>query len=152
MAPKLLDFLREAYEPRKSDVATDVRHDVPIQVDDQDDYDNVSEFCNVFVSVRKRDTLRVELEGRFPPTAELQGLAEKQGGNIDRKRGRLSLILSPAQTEVLIELAQGLKNTAQMGDTVGNPNWRKISSRTASSLHRLARLIDEYVQLKSRRS
>jgi hypothetical protein len=151
MAPKLLDFLREAYEPRKTDVARELRHDVPIQVDDQDDYDNVSEFCNVFVAVRKRNVLRVELEGRFPLTDELRGLAQEHGGLVDPQRGRVSLLVPLAQTGLLLDLAQQIKNTSQTGDTVGNPNWHKISARTVSSLHRLARLIDEYVQQKNGR-
>lgn len=144
MASRLREYLQKAYESRRERVMRRNGHELPIQIDDQDDNDNINEFCTVFVQVGRKDELEVELEGALPVTREMADLAEIYHGKANADRGQVVLHLSTAQIDALQDLAALVKKTAGNGTVRTNPDWFKVAARTASSLQRFVRLIHEY--------
>lgn len=122
----------------------------PIQIDDQDDNDNISYFCTIFVAVGKRNLLEIEIAGAMPITQGLADLAEIYGGHADAEKGKITLSVNPHQIDALLDLGAQIRKTAYMGKTVGNPHWERVSARTISSLHRFVRTIKEYQLEKNR--
>jgi hypothetical protein len=150
MSSRLRRYLLDAYAGNREILPEKVRKDFPIQIDDQDDNDSLSEFCTIFVVVKKNNCFEIELFGKIPVTEEIVDLAEIYGGHAAQQEGIIVLNLVPRQIEALIDLAKMIRKTAASGDLVGNPNWHRISARTISSLYRFVRIIKEYT--RSRRA
>ncbi len=150
MSSSLRNYLNDTYEPRRS-ISPDhvVDFSYPIQIDDQDDHDKLDEFCNIFCIVHKNRKFCVELIGAFPITQSITDLIEIYGGFVNRAEGRLSLTLSTLQIEAIMDLADRIRKTSFMGETVNNSNWLSISSRTISSLYRFVRVIKEFNRIES---
>jgi hypothetical protein len=148
MSSKLRRFLVESYLGEKEIITGSVKKDYAIQIDDQDDNDDLVEFCNMFVTVGKRGHFVFELLGRIPLTQEIVDLAEIYGGSIVRDPGRIMIRLNLNQIEVLMDLANKIRKTSRMGSTIGNHNWHRISARTISSIYRFVRIIKEYTKIK----
>jgi hypothetical protein len=144
MSTRLMQYLFKSYYGDKEFLTRKVPRDQAIQIDDQDDNDDLTEFCNIFVTVRKGGNFEIELLGRMPITREISDLAEIYGGFVDTKVGRIVLNLNPNQIEVLMDLAKKIRTTSRMGDKVKNPNWHRLAARTISSLYRFVRVIKEY--------
>ncbi len=144
MSSRLRQYLLDVYEPRGMRTGFAGAGDVPIQIDDQDDSDNIDEFCTIFVQVTRNNMLVVELEGRMPITPDIADLAEIYGGSADPQRAYVVLRITLQQADALEDLAARIKQTQYDGDKVSNPNWFKIAARTASSLKRFVRLIRDY--------
>jgi hypothetical protein len=115
-----------------------------LQIDDQDDADPITEFCNIFCSVGNRNSFTLEFSGRFPITQELADLMEIYNGSVDRSAGKLSVTLDLDQIAVLRDLSDKLRKTSFMGDMVNNPGWLAVSARTIASIYRFMRIIEEY--------
>lgn len=148
MATTLRKYIKDTYSSTRQ-IYTQHTHKLPfIQIDDQDEQDNISYFCNIFITFKKSNTFELELSGPFPITREIADLAEIYNGKTDGTNHKVSLVLNPKQIEVLLDLTLLLKKTAEMGEMVGNPFWHKISARTISSLKRFVRIVQEYVSLK----
>ena len=149
MSFRLQQFLLESYETRRtSSPPRRIGHDYPIQIDDQDDNDNLNEFCNVFCIVMRRNRFRIDLIGNFPVSQQMIDLVDIYNGTVVRAQNRLSLPLSINQIEAVMDLAERIKKTSFMGDAVNNPDWIAVSARTVSSLYRFVRIIKEYRQSK----
>ncbi len=143
MSSRLRQFLFEAY------VGDAYRHyrlkkEQPIQIDDQDDNDNIAEFCNMFVIVGTGNTITLELSGVFPITQEIADLIEIYHGVVDPDDSSIRITLHIDQAEVIMDLANRIRKTAHLGETIHNANWHKISARTISSLYRFVRILREY--------
>ena len=150
MSLKLLPYLIHAYVGHSEICRAKIaRRDFPIQIDDQDDNDVLSEFCNIFVTVKTSRKLEIELAGAIPLTQEIIDLVEIYNGKASQSEKRLILVLTPAQIDVLMDLANKIRKTAEMGHLICNPNWYKISSRTISSIYRFVRIIKEFSKTKS---
>jgi hypothetical protein len=121
-----------------------------IQIDDQDDYDNVSDFCNIFVTILRKNTFEIEFIGKIPITREIADLVDIYHGTIDLTTSRITLILNLKQIEVLLDIASLFRKTAGMGNLVGNAHWFKYCARTTGSLNRFVRGIKEYVAIKQK--
>jgi hypothetical protein len=121
-----------------------------IQVDDQDDYDNIADFVNIFVSVKKQNHFHIELTGKMVITQDMADLVEIYQGKVNPVANYVCLTLHPKQIEVLQDLAGLIRKTATIGDLVGNPHWHKYSARTISTLNRFVRCIQEYVTLRQK--
>lgn len=148
MSSKLRHYLYDNYATNGHRYLRKLTKTFPIQIDDQDDSDILSDFCNIFVTVGKHNSIRIELSGAMPITREIEDFAEIYQGSADRASGRLCLCLNPEQIEALYDLAALIRRTADMGEAVGNPTWRRVSARTISSLYRFVRVINEYRQTK----
>ena len=151
MSYKLRRYLFDAYAVDRDILPEKIRKDFPIQIDDQDDDDNIAEFCNIFVTVKKNGRFDVELFGNIPLTQDMADFAEIYNGFADKPSGKITLNLSSRQVEALIDLAKKIRATASMGERVGNPNWHGISARTISSLYRFVRIVKEYGRATSAR-
>jgi hypothetical protein len=116
-----------------------------IEVDDRDDNDSLTDFCNIFCSVTSPKNIRLELTGKFPIIEGMADLAESYGGAVDRARGRLEMNVPADQPAAVDELAHLVKMTARLGSLAGNPAWFRVSARTVSSLLRLGRVMREYL-------
>lgn len=145
MSTQLRNYLREAYQERRSFYHR-MDSNSPIQIDDQDSNDNINEMCNIFCIVKKKNNFILELCGSFPITQEIIDLVEIYGGKIDMSEKSITLPLNILQIDAVTDLANRLKNTSNMGDTINNPNWFFICARTISSLYRFVRIIKEYIQ------
>ena len=119
-----------------------------LQIDDQDDSDNIEDFCNIFVTFKGKYRFELELTGKMPLTQEMADLAEIYHGSTDLESNRISLLLAPKQIGVISDLVSLIRKTSKMGHLVGNPHWLHLSARTISSLNRFIRIIKEYVALK----
>jgi hypothetical protein len=148
MSSRLRQFLIESYFNDKEFLTRTVKKDVFIQIDDQDDNDDLTEFCNIFVTVKNRGRFEIELLGRVPVTQDIWDLAEIYGGFVDLDEGRIVLQLDVNQIEVLMDLARKIRQTSRLGGKIRNPNWQRISARTISSLYRFVRTIKEYQRTK----
>ena len=146
MQSKLCQYLLEYYEGGRGSFRKrgGSRRNVFIHIDDRDDGDSLTDFCNIFCSFVSGKSLCIELTGRFPITKEMADFAEARGGFADVERGTLSLNVSVGGVAAVDELASLVKNTARMGSIIGNPNWFRISARTVSSLLRFGRVLREY--------
>lgn len=148
MSAKLRQYLIDTYERQRPGSRKRWHKDTPIQIDDQDDNDVLTEFCSIYVVVNRKNRLDIELAGAMPITDEIADLAEIYDGHADPKHGSVSLSLCPMQIGALVDLAGRIRRTAHRGMEVGNPNWHRISARTISSLQRFVRTIREYQRQK----
>ncbi|MFP4415911.1 MAG: hypothetical protein ACLFSB_01420 [Chitinispirillaceae bacterium] len=148
MSSKLRQYLYNTYISEGIRCFTKVKKDFSIQIDDQDDYDILTQFCNIFVTVGDKEKMAVELSGRFPITRQMTDLVEIYDGRVDIYCSSLKMIITPVQIEALRDLADFIRGTASIGHTVNNPIWFEISSRTISSLYRFIRVIKEYQRVK----
>lgn len=146
MGRQLKQYILDCYEPLrgKSEKSDNLRN-APIQIDDQDDNDSFTNFCNVFCTVESSKSVRLELSGNIPITKAMADLAEIYKGFADTNCGKLSLRITLNQIAVINDLAQLVRKTASMGSLVNNPNWYRVSARTASSLMRFCRVVEEFL-------
>jgi hypothetical protein len=153
MTSELRQYLLDAYENRHSlSFSRKMTKDIAIQVDDQDDNDRIDEFCNIFCTVISNNKFKIDLLGNFPISHEMADLIEIYNGYIDTVHGMIGLKLDMGKIEVLIDLADKIRRTSFMGDTVQNKNWLTISARTISSLYRFVRIMKEYKHSKSKKT
>lgn len=148
MSGRLRQVLFETYQRNYTEDVISPPKKHYIQIDDQDDHDNIAEFCNIFVNFKKKNHFEVELSGKFPITKEMADLIEIYQGCVDTNKNKVSLTVNPHQVEVLMDFASLIKKSAYLGDAVGNPNWQQHSARTISSLYRFVRLVREYMNNK----
>lgn len=145
MSAHLRNYLFDAYKsPRNFYLPKANMKTAVLQIDDQDDSDSITEFCNIFCSVVKKNEFTIELSGRFPITEEIADLVEIYNGAVDRSAGKLSVTLNLNQIAVIRDLSDKLRKTSFMGDMVNNPGWLAVSARTISSIYRFMRIIEEY--------
>jgi len=145
MASYLQQYLFDVYKSRHV-FSLPKKHLItaPIQIDDQDDNDSITDFCNIFCSVGPKNSITLEFYGRFPVTKELADLVEIYGGFTEPSKGKMVIRLTIDQIEVLRDLSDKLRKTSFMGDRGNNPSWLTVSARTISSLYRFMRIIKEY--------
>lgn len=147
MSSHLRYYLFEAYKSQYNfSLPRKYLKTAPIQIDDQDDNDSITDFCNIFCSIGPKNSITLELIGRFPVTRELSDLIEIYGGTAEPSAGKIVVKLTPDQIEVLRDISDKLRRTSFMGDLVNNPSWLSISARTISSLYRFMRILKEYKQ------
>jgi hypothetical protein len=144
VSSKLRRYLLDAYAGTREVLPEKIRKDFPIQIDDQDDDDPVSDFCNIFVIVKKNNCFEIELFGNPPISHEIEDLAEIYGGFANEQSKRIVMTLSTQQIEALIDLAKRIRNTVAGQVTAGPATWHNASARTISSLYRFVRIIKEY--------
>jgi hypothetical protein len=145
MASELRQYLLDVYKSRHAfSLPKKYLKTTPVQIDDQDNNDSISDFCNIFCCVGPRNTITLEFLGRFPITRELADLVEIYGGSIDSRTGKMTLKLKIDQIEVLRDVSEKIRKTSFMGDTANNTSWLTVSARTISSLYRFMRIIKEY--------
>ncbi len=149
MSKALKQFLYETYTPGQHYYLKKDKSAF-LQIDDQDDYDNISDFINIFITVKRRNHFLIELSGKMPITQDLADLIEIYHGKIDLTSNQIEIYLHPKQIEVLLDIAALIKKTARMGDLVANPHWHQYSARTISSLKRFIRIIKEYISMKEK--
>jgi hypothetical protein len=148
MSLKLRQYLVDAYSGSKEFITSKIKRDFAIQIDDQDDNDDITEFCTMFVTVVDRNQFVFELIGSIPLNQEIVDLAEIYGGSVDRDPGRIMIKLTVNQIEVLMDLARHIRKTSRQGNTINNPRWHRVSARTISSIYRFVRTIKEYTRIK----
>jgi hypothetical protein len=147
--PNLRQHLYEAYVSNGYRCFSRAKN-IPIQIDDQDDSDNLAEFCNIFVHAGKKNKFTIEISGQFPITGKIADLAEIYAGKASREEGLVWLTLQTFQYSVIFELADIIRQTANLGEAIGNPGWNKLAARTASSLHRFIRIIEDFEKRRTR--
>jgi hypothetical protein len=149
MSARLRQYLTDAYVGHGEYHTLRNKRDLPIQIDDQDDNDILEDFCNIFITVGKKGGFELEMVGNFPITQDIIDLAEIYDGFVDVKLGRVVMLLSPGQIEVINDLAKHIRETAHLGKKIGNPGWERISARTISSLRRFVRVVKEYQRMRN---
>lgn len=149
MSSILRQFLLETYNPGQHYYLKKEKSGY-IQIDDQDDYDNISDFINIFLTVKRRNNFEIEIIGKMPITQDMADLVEIYHGKVDVTTNRIILTLNPRQIEVLQDFAVLIRKTASMGDLVSNPHWNQYSARTISTLNRFVRTIKEYVSMRQK--
>ncbi len=140
------------YEPQRKRAPLNGRPPTPVQVDDQNDTDNIERFCTVFVTVKERDELLVELEGKIPVTERMRQYADERNGQTDPSRARVALTLPAARVSELSGLAEMVRETGRNGFAAVNPDWPKLSERTANALGKLIGTVQNYADTEESRS
>ncbi|HUI92575.1 MAG TPA: hypothetical protein VLX68_10045 [Chitinivibrionales bacterium] len=148
MSSKLRRYLADLYLGEKDVITGNVNKDYAFQIDDQDDNDDLMQFCNMFVTVGKGGSFVFELLGRIPLTQDIVDLVEIYGGTVEREPGRIMMRLNLGQIEVLMDLSKKIRKTSRLGSAINNPNWHRISARTISSIYRFVRIIREYTKVR----
>ncbi|KMQ52566.1 hypothetical protein CHISP_0335 [Chitinispirillum alkaliphilum] len=145
MSSKLRQHIIEIYEIKYTNqLPGKFNKLIPIQIDDQNDYDILDKFVNLFCTVKQRNTLRVEICGKFPITEEINSFIKKLNGNTDKHRGKVSFKLKSRDIEKISDLCEMLKKTDHLGPVSDNIYWESISKRTVASLHRFIETINEF--------
>jgi hypothetical protein len=147
MSAHLRHYLAESYLGDREFLTKKLTKDIQIQIDDQDDNDDITEFCNIFITVKENGIYVLELIGRIPMTRDISDLAEIYGGYAEPASGHIALTLTVNQIEAVLDLAKKIRKTAKMGALINNPGWHRISARTISSLYRFVRIIKEYARI-----
>jgi hypothetical protein len=149
MSAKLRQYLLDAYTANREILPEKLGKDFPIQIDDQDDDDPVSEFCNIFVVVKKNNCFEIELFGCIPFSKEIADLAEIYGGFADEAVSKIILNLSVRQIDSLIDLSKKIRKTVAFTHATHSHNGHSTAARTISSLYRFVRIVKEYVRSKT---
>jgi hypothetical protein len=133
-------FLRSVYEAREPAARRPGRTDAPVQVDDQNDSDNVAEFCTVFVTVR-RSVLRIVLEGPIPAVVVFPSSCRSEASTSAQGHSRITIRVPASRIESLLEVAEAL---LAVPHSAASRTWAPVAERTARSLERLVRAVREY--------
>ena len=150
MPSQLFHYLVDTYECRHTLPHSGASGNLyPIQIDDQDDNDNINEFCNVFCTVLNNKKFRIDLTGSFPLTDSITDLADIYNGFIDRSINRLSMVLYIKQIDVVADLADKIKKATFITDDNASSKLIPISARTISTLYRFVRTVKEFSDLTS---
>jgi hypothetical protein len=149
MISRLQQQVYDLYKSGITSVLTDDGPGGPIQIDDQDELDNIEEFCTIFVQFHSKNHFTLEMRGNFPLTRDIADLVEIYNGSVGYNPARITLRLSPLQIDALLDLAGRIRKTAFMGKSVKNPNWHRVSARTISSLYRFIRIVKSYREQRS---
>ncbi len=149
MSAKLRRYLLDAYAGNREILPEKIRRDFPIQIDDQDDDDPVSDFCNIFVVVKKYNCIEIDFFGAIPFSREIADLAEIYGGFADEGAQKIVMNLSVRQIDALIDLAKKIRKTVAYSPATHSHNGHSTTARTISSLYRFVRIIKEYVRSKT---
>jgi len=150
MGSQFKQYILDCYQPLRGKPAKGEKlRNLPIQIDDQDDNDSFTDFCNIFCTIESSKSIRLELSGNIPITKAMADLAEIYKGFADTNHGKLYIYITLNQTAVIGDLAQLIRKTALMGSLVNNPHWYRISARTASSLMRFCRVVEEFLKNKN---
>ncbi len=144
MSSRLRRYLVESYIGGRDFITGTIKKGLAIQIDDQDDNDDLTQFCTMFVTVGNRGHFLFELLGRIPLTHEIVDLAEIYDGTVQRNPERVAIRLNLNQIEVLMDLARKIRKTSKGEYSLDYPGWHRISARTISSIYRFVRLIKEY--------
>jgi hypothetical protein len=148
MSERLKQYLLEAYSGDRVIMPEKPPKEFPIQIDDQDDNDPLSEICIIFVTVKGYNRFILDLCGRIVISGEISDLAEIYNGFADKASGRVVLNLSLQQIEAVSDLAKLIrKTTITDGPEIDHVQYR-ISARTISSLYRFVRILKEYIKTK----
>jgi len=148
MGLQFKQYILDCYEPLRGKPAKGEKlRNMPVQIDDQDDNDSFTNFCNIFCTVESQKSIRLELSGNIPITKAMVDLAEIYKGYADTSHGKLSISITLDQAAVIGDLAQQIRKTALMGSLVNNPQWYRVSARTASSLMRFCRVVEEFLRI-----
>jgi hypothetical protein len=136
----LKGFIRSVYQTREPHASRQARTDAPVQVDDQNDSDNVADFCTVFVTVR-RSVLHVVLEGPIPATVVFPSSCRSEVSTSTQAHSRLTIRVPASHVESLLEVAEAL---LAVPGSAAPRTWAPVAVRTARSLERLVRAVREY--------
>ena len=137
MSRQLRKYLHDAYTANP--YLQDKRHakDLYYQIDDQNEYDHIVGFVNIFARVPGKNTVEIELRGDFPQTAEIISTVKSRGGSIDWTVRAVKFRIDAADPSFIAEFSELLRQSVPRG----SESWRKNSARTISSLARFARII-----------
>jgi len=148
MSVEYKQYLFEAYSVNDEHYRKGFKKKSYLQIDDQNDYDNISEFCNIFINFKRHNSFEIELIGAIPITREIADLAEIYHGSVNNQMNTITLQLSIRQVEVLNDLTAMIRKTSSMGKHVDNPYWEQNSIRTANSIADFIRITNEYIALR----
>ena len=137
MSLALRKYLFEAFNTNPYMADRRFSPDICFQIDDQGDYDSITDFVNIFISVEQPHTFVLEITGPVPLTSALADLLEIYRGGCDPVRNRLVLPLSLKQLPVVTALAGLLRDSVPEGGEA----WRRHAPRTISSLLRFVRIM-----------
>jgi hypothetical protein len=148
MPSQLFHYIFDTYDCRHSfPHSPSTANHFPIQIDDQDDDDNLNEFCNIYCTIMNKKQFRIDLIGNIPITENIVDLVEIYNGMIDRSIGRLSLLLTIDQIDAVKDLAEKIKKVTFIDDDPKNNKKISSSARTLSSLYRFVRTIKEFTEM-----
>jgi hypothetical protein len=149
MSARLRRYLLEAYSCKREVLPAKLNKDFPIQIDDQDDNDSLSDLCVIFVTVDKHNGFTLELSGKIIISKEISDLAEIYNGFVEQASGRVVLNLKLQQIDAITDLAKSIRKSALADENILMTSQHRISARTISSLYRFVRIIKEYIRSKN---
>ncbi|MFY0524841.1 hypothetical protein ACN28I_17385 [Archangium gephyra] len=110
------------------------------------DGDLYSYFCTMFVTVSEPDELELMLDRNAPYSSQVVDYVRKHGGQLNGGSGsaNLKMRIRPQDAAVLRGLAATMRAITAPGMRYTVSNYKYVVPRTATSLERLADVLDDY--------
>jgi hypothetical protein len=149
MAQQLLPHIVAAYsDPDEDRIVTNNPSETRIRIDDRKPKDAPSVFCHIGLTFFLGDKCVLRLTNA-PITDEIRDLVRSRGGFARGPSGvnAISVILTAADAPFIEQLAAAIRRaieTTAEQPNYRNPNWKWICPRTATSLERFARVLQEF--------
>ena len=104
-----------------------------------------SYFCSVFADVNSNQDVVVTLTGNIPTSKNVKSWLKKQEFEIKRlsTQSRLEIAVAQGEQSKLKELAAAFQAIVASGARYSVANYKYVCPRTADSLSRFAKLLDE---------
>jgi hypothetical protein len=105
-------------------------------------------FCRVFLTVEAHDRVNVALSGNVPEGAAVTSWLRSNPGAQWTKHGvhaQLAIAVEPQTVEPLRTLARAIRSIVAPGaPRYDTPSYKYVCPRTAASLERLAKVLDDH--------
>ena len=152
LGTRLREYLARQYSPRPPASAGATTKVQPISIDDRHAGDVYPAFCQIIVTVPDDGDDLFLLEFLHPPhNEEVEELITDKGGRVGQLTAgpcgppvTLRIHVRPKDTPFLRQLARAVRRVTGRGRSYADPNWKWLAPRTAASLERLARHLDEF--------
>lgn len=138
----LTSFLFDVYGSRGR--KTDANGGACVQIDDQNQIDIQSGFCQIHVTVQSRESSTALLElSPAPHNGEVSELLHEHGGQLvhGSTGATIRLSVGPRDARRVRDLARAIRRITRRGETYADRNWKWICRRTADSLEQFARVL-----------
>lgn len=148
MPEKLRGHLFDAYDGFADSRYKKLHHNKPFRVDDFSESDVGNLFCHIFVYADDNNTIRIEMRTNVPRNEDVENLLKQADATTrtwdDGDSAEVKLEVNVEDTDYLRRLSYAVRGVVAPGAQYPDPNWKWLAPRTASSLEKLADVLDEY--------
>jgi hypothetical protein len=152
LGTRLREFLIACYGNPTGRRARPTPNVLPVFIDDRDAGDVYPAFCHITVRVPDNNDGLFLLQLIHPPrNEEVEALVKAKDGRIERGADDQSwfpvtfcIPVRPKDGRFLRKLARAIRRVTGRGQSYADRNWKWLAPRTADSLAKLARHLDDF--------